>query len=120
MIGHLAWQTARGDDRNQAAIDAALDVERVIRRFFVELNRHYARLFEAVGVEAARDPAVRAGVDRARGPARVALRIVTQTLFCYFLQRKGLLEGERSWLSNAFRRTLTDGGFYSRVMEPLF
>jgi hypothetical protein len=120
VIGRLAWSAAKDDERNHAAIDAALDVERVTRRFFVELNRHYARLVEAVEMHAGRDAAVRSGVDHADGAARVALRIVTQTLFCYFLQRKALLEGDRSWLSNAFRRTLAEGGFYPRVMEPLF
>ena len=48
------------------------------------------------------------------GARRVALRIVTQTLFCYFLQRKGLLEGDRRWLSERYRRAMRDGGFYAR------
>jgi hypothetical protein len=64
--------------------------------------------------------AVHAGLERAGGPERVALRIVTQVLFCYFLQRKGLLEGERNWLSLAFKRNLRHGGYYARVLEPLF
>lgn len=47
--------------------------------------------------------------------------MVTQVLFCYFLQRKGLLEGDRAWLTKRFQASLTRGGaYYQRVLEPLF
>lgn len=128
VVQELSWRRERSDTENQEAIDRALDVERVTRRFFVELNRHYRRLVDAVAAAAASDPAVEAGVERARGGAResgaerVALRIVTQTLFVYFLQRRGLLEGRRDWLSEEFRlrRSRGEHGFYAAVMEPLF
>jgi hypothetical protein len=120
VLRGLSWHASIGDAANQEAISRALDVERVTRRFFVELNGHFDRIGTAVEALAVHRPEVRAGIDRAGGSGRVALRIVTQTLFCYFLQRKGLLEGNRRWLSNAYRRAMRQGGFYARVMEPLF
>lgn len=120
VVHGVGWSRGRDDAANQDAIDRSLDVERVTRRFFVELNRHFQALSTAVEELAERDAAVRAGVERAGDAHRVALRIVTQTLFCYFLQRKGLLEGDGAWLSHAFKRTITSGHFYKRVMEPLF
>jgi hypothetical protein len=120
VVRGLAWD---GDDPEgaQARIDAALDVERVTRRFFEGLDRHHQRLLAAIEALAEKSPAVLAGLERAEGAERVSLRIVTQVLFCYFLQRKGLLEGERGWLSLAFGRNLSDdGGYYQRVLEPLF
>ncbi|MGO9179262.1 MAG: hypothetical protein ACLQHS_08305, partial [Candidatus Limnocylindrales bacterium] len=56
------------------------------------------------------------------GTDRVALRIVTQILFCYFLQRKGLLEHRPDWLSRQYREFEGAGrhGFYQAVLEPLF
>jgi hypothetical protein len=120
VLSGLSWHAGVGDTANQEAINQALDVERVTRRFFIELNSHFERIATAVEARGARRPGVRAGIDRAGGSRRVALRIVTQTLFCYFLQRKRLLEGDRRWLSNAYRRAMREGGFYARVMEPLF
>ena len=120
VLSRLAWQAGRSDADNQATIDKALDVERVTRRFFVELNEHYRRLVDAVEELVGRDPATAIGMERAGGASRVALRIVTQTLFCCFLQRKGLLEGDRAWLTHAYARAQRGGGFYPRVMEPLF
>ncbi|MGD9734758.1 MAG: Eco57I restriction-modification methylase domain-containing protein [Solirubrobacterales bacterium] len=120
VVSHLAWRAERSDAQNQDAIDRALDVERVTKRFFVELNAHYRVLVQAVSEAAAGSPAVHAGIEQARGADRVALRIVTQALFAYFLQRKGLLEGRPAWLSDAYRAQLhAGGGFYEAVLEPL-
>ena len=119
VVRGLGWDPA-DEKGSQERIDQALDVERVTRQFFEGLKEHHDRLLGAVRNAAERDPAVLAGVERAGGPERVALRIVTQILFCYFLQRKGLLEGERGWLSLAFKRNLPHGGYYQRVLEPLF
>jgi hypothetical protein len=120
VISGLAWSAVRDDAANQDAIDQSLDVDRVTRRFFIQLNEHYQALSSAIETLAEEDVEVRAGVELAGDASRVALRIVTQTLFCYFLQRKGLLEGDRNWLSATYKRTITRGAFYQRVMEPLF
>lgn len=120
VVRGLAWD-GNDPEGSQVRIDAALDVERVTKRFFEGLDRHHQRLLAEIESLAETSPAVLAGLERAQGAERVSLRIVTQVLFCYFLQRKGLLEGERSWLSLAFGRNLTDdGGYYERVLEPLF
>jgi hypothetical protein len=120
VISRLAWHGAADDRANQRAIDQALDVERVTRRFFVELNGHYQRLVAAVAEVGQQNASLQAGVTRAHGPERVALRIVTQTLFVYFLQRKSLLGGRPAWLSDAYNAQLHQGGgFYGEVMEPL-
>jgi hypothetical protein len=119
VVRGLAWD--EGDpDGSQARIDIALDVERVTKRFFEGLDGHHRRLLDEIQGLAEKSPAVLAGLERAGGAERVSLRIVTQVLFCYFLQRKGLLEAERGWLSLAFGRNLTDGDYYQRVLEPLF
>jgi hypothetical protein len=120
VLSRLAWHLRREDAANQQAIDQALDVERVTRSFFIELNQHYKLLVSAVEDLGAREPAAAVGIEYAGGAPRVALRIVTQTLFCYFLQRKGLLDGDRAWLTHAYARARHSGGFYPRVMEPLF
>lgn len=74
----------------------------------------------AVAQVAQANATVQAGVEQAHGAERVALRIVTQTLFAYFLQRKSLLEGRPAWLSDAYKARLHEGGgFYAGVMEPL-
>ncbi len=119
VLRGLHWDPA-DPDGSQERIDRALDVERVTKRFFEGLAAHHERLLAAVREAGERDTAVLAGLERAGGAERVALRIITQVLFCYFLQRKGLLEGERGWLSLAFRRNLPHGRYYQRVLEPLF
>ncbi len=120
VLSRLVWHAGRDDRTNQRAIDQALDVERVTRRFFVELNGHYHRLVDAVADVAEANAAVQNGVERANGAERVALRIITQTLFAYFLQRKGLLAGRPAWLSDSYNARLHEGGgFYANVMEPL-
>src|SRR5205823_3204078 len=47
------------------------------------------------------------------------IRILAQILFCYFLQRKRLLAGQRDFLNQAWSNR-TPGAFYPSVLEPLF
>ncbi len=119
VVSELAWEAADPAGA-QERIDRALDVERVTRRFFAGLNGHYQRLLAAVAEAGERDAAVLAGLERAGGAERVALRIATQILFCSFLQRKGLLEGDRAWLTRQFQANLVRGSYYQRILEPLF
>ena len=124
VINELRWD---GDDEvTQRRIDQALDVERVTKRFFKELSDHHQRVEAAVSALTSR-PELAPAVERAGGAQRVALRLVTQVLFCYFVQRKGLLEGRRDWLSEQFRahrQRVADeragGRFYQTVVESLF
>jgi hypothetical protein len=120
VVSGLGWD-ASDPDGAHARIDKALDAERVTRKFFEGLNQHYQRLLAAVTKAGETDAAVLGGLQQAGGADRVALRVVTQVLFCYFLQRKGLLEGDRAWLTRRFQASLTHGGaYYQRVLEPLF
>lgn len=121
VINGLEW--ALPDARaNQRRIDEALDVERVTSRFYKGLAAHHELLLAAVKGLAKREPGVAVGIEAASGPERVALRIVTQILFCYFLQRKGLLEARPRWLREQFEQFLSSGrtGFYRAILEPLF
>jgi adenine-specific DNA-methyltransferase len=121
IIRSLVWDAARPAE-SQQRIDETLDVERVTRRFFVGLAEHHHRLLEAVRAAAGAEREVAAGIEVAGGPERVALRIVTQILFCYFLERKGLLERIPDWLSHQFRAFVAAGrtGYYRSILEPLF
>ena len=121
VVQSLAWDPA-DPTTSQVRIDEGLDVERVTRRFYVELGRHHEALLAAVQAAAGAHPGIRAGVDIGGGADRVALRIVTQVLFCYFLQRKGLLERQPDWLTRQYRQLEAVGGhgYYEQVLEPLF
>ncbi|HNH87673.1 MAG TPA: hypothetical protein PLE93_11270, partial [Solirubrobacterales bacterium] len=123
VISGLQWDSTKSDTENHQAIDNALDVERVTRQFFRELNSHYQAIVQGVEKLAKEDPSIYSGVDAAGGHERVALRIITQTLFCYFLQKKGLLEKNPKWLSVQFdnwTKSGEEGSFYADVMESLF
>lgn len=120
VVGDLSWDGARAGE-SQQRIDNALDVERVTKRFYTGLALHHERLLGAVR-QAASKPATSSAVSTAGGADRMALRIVTQILFCYFLQRKGLLERTPDWLSRQFDQLRAGGGndYYQRILEPLF
>ncbi len=113
----LHWQPDVAEATAQDAVDDALDVERVTRAFFTGLVPHFDALQRAIDVCSARNVVVAGGVAKAGGSERVAIRVLTQILFCYFLQRKGLLAGDRSYLSRAYERR--SGPYYPTVLEPL-
>src|SRR5207248_2750825 len=94
------------------------DVEAVASRFYKGLKPHFDELERAVDAAAARSVTKTEAIAAAGGPRRVAIRILTQILFCYFLQRKGLLVGDRDYLSRAYSQH--EGLFYPSVLEPLF
>jgi hypothetical protein len=67
------------------------------------------------------DPIIKEGVEAAGGAERVGLRLVTQTLFVYFLQRRGLLEGDHHWLTSQCQTAVLRGEpIHAGVFEPLF
>lgn len=121
VVNGLAWSS---DDSHQSQrrIDEALDVERVTRRFYQGVAQHQRTITAAVAAAGATRPAIGADILNAGGGERVGLRIVTQILFCYFLQKKGLLEGVPDWLTRQFRalREARTSGYYQRILEPLF
>ncbi len=121
VLSSIGW---RGDEREaQARIDRSMDAEAVTRRFYIELAEHHQKLIDAIQAATESDPSVLAGVKSAVGPGddpieRVALRILTQLLFCWFLQRKRLLAGDPEYLITRFRRH--SGRYYQTGLEPLF
>jgi hypothetical protein len=118
VLSELRWQADRSDADAQDALDAALDIERVTSRFYKGLVPHFEALENAVASAASKNVAVQEGIDAAGSQRRVAIRILTQILFCYFLQRKSLLAGDRNYLARAYSGR--GGRFYSGVLEPLF
>ena len=117
VLNLLRWQPDVSDDTAQTAVDDALDVERVTRAFYSGLVPHFHALEDAIEGCRARNVVVAGAIDSAGGRRRVAIRILTQLLFCYFLQRKDLLAGERRYLSRAFEDRR--GPYYPTVLEPL-
>lgn len=116
VLSSLAWA---GEDKvAQDRIDRALDAEAVTKRFYLGLAEHYDAIVASVRRATESDPAILNGVKRADGDERVALRIVSQVLFCWFLQRKHLLGGDPEYLRNRFIRRR--GDYYASELEPLF
>jgi hypothetical protein len=78
--------------------------------------RFYRTLERTIAAIAASAPT---GSDEAR--AEVALLHASRLLFLAFLEAKGWLDDDRSFLSHAFDRCMADGGrFHDRVLRPLF
>lgn len=123
VLNELGWSSvddADGGRTGQDRIDRAFDTERVTKRFFSGLAHHHERILVAVE-DACDDQDVKEGVAAAGGAERVALRLLTQTLFVYFLQRKGLLEGDRHWLTTKARQAAWQGlSIHASVLESLF
>jgi hypothetical protein len=118
VLSGLRWQAELADAEAQRALTEALDVERITRQFYLGLRPHFEALEREVMATAARNPYRGEQIEAGGGPRRVAIRILTQVLFCYFLQRKGVLAGDRRYLSRAYERR--QGSFYASVLEPLF
>jgi hypothetical protein len=123
VLSDLAWGPGDDTDRGRATqdrIDRAFDTRQVTRRFFDGLQAHRERLLHAVeGV--CDEPEIKEAIVQAGGSERVSLRLLTQTLFCYFLQRKGLLEGDHHWIAARCREARQRGEpLHRTVIEPLF
>ncbi len=116
VLSSLAWSGSDGEA--QERIDRCLDAEAVTKRFYLELAKRHEALLGAVRDATKSDPAVLNGVKLAGGADRVALRILTQMLFAWFLQRLHLLGGDPEYLRTRFiRRT---GLYYQTELERLF
>jgi hypothetical protein len=118
VVSSLRWRSDLPDVDAQKALTAALNVEEVAARFYKGLRPHFEALERAVDASSARSGARAEAIVAAGGTRRVAIRILTQILFCYFLQRKRLLAGERDYLSRAYSQH--SGLYYATVLEPLF
>jgi hypothetical protein len=118
VVAGLRWRSDLTDEQAQESVAKALDVEAVTNRFYKGLRPHFEQLERAVEADAARSRTKQDAIETAGGVRRMAIRILTQVLFCYFLQRKRLLAGERDYLSRAYSQH--SGEYYSTVLEPLF
>ncbi|HEX5970553.1 MAG TPA: DNA methyltransferase [Gemmatimonadaceae bacterium] len=81
------------------------------------LSRRFYRVLEQ------RIAALASSLPRMPEPdrAELALLCASRLLFLSFLQAKGWLDGDRSFLGNRFDACMaTGGGFHARVLEPLF
>lgn len=117
VVEMLRWVPGN-DSQTQERIEKAFDVETVTARFFVGLRDHFDAIHDALEAARQRQPHVAAALDQAGGPRRVAIRLVSQALFCWFLQRRGFLAGDRDYLLSRWRTH--KGNFYNTELEPLF
>ncbi len=112
-LARLALQRGDGDaEALTARLREELDLRHVTQRFFVALKKAHAVLTE--GVE---------GVGTS-GPLRrgdLALLQLNRLIFLYFLQRKGLLDGQQGFMRAQLRRVASQGrGIYHGLLRPLF
>lgn len=118
VFDRLRWRQGLSDADAQDQVDSAFDVEAVTSQFFEGLRAHFDRMEDALGTLSQLQPHIMAALDEAGGLHRVAIRIVAQLLFTWFLQRKGSLGGDRDYLLTRWRRRR--GLYYATELEPLF
>lgn len=116
VLSSLAWSGT--DKAAQERIDRSLDAEAVTKRFYIGLAKHHEAITAAVSDAVEHDTAILNGVKIAGGVDRVALRILTQILFSWFLQRMHLLAGDADYLRTRFIRKA--GNYYQTELETLF
>jgi hypothetical protein len=90
----------------------ALDREEVTHRFFREFRQRRADLAAALsGVPA----------DATEDRLELALILLTRLLFLYFVQKKGWLGGDKSYVKHLYQAALRERvPFYRRRLKPLF
>lgn len=80
------------------------------RRFFRALDTQVTAIASSFPRESAKEDA-----------SEIALLYVTRLLFLHFLQAKGWLDGQQTFLADRLDECLVDGGrFHHRVLLPLF
>lgn len=102
---------ADGDDVTRyARWLEVLGREAVTRRFFAAVARHVDLLADEAG-----------GHGSLEARSEVALIHVTRLLFLAFLESKGWLDGNRSYLADRYAACMLQGGrFHDRILRPLF
>lgn len=97
--------------RYRAHYEEVLDHEGLTREFF---GRFREALDELVG-------SIRNGPTAPRERHDVALVTLLRVVFLYFLQRKGILDGDPRYLSRRLHGSLQDGeSFHDGLLRPLF
>jgi hypothetical protein len=112
ILAGLAVDGAATSSELALAHARTLDREGITRRFFGEFRRHRAELADGLtGI------APQAEQDR----LDLALILLSRLLFLYFIQRKGWLAGDASYLRHLYEASLGEGtAFYRRRLQPLF
>ena len=118
VLGQIAWRASAQSPQNE--VDDAFDVEAVTRRFFTGLRTHFDAIEANIASCSQTDTAVAAGVKGAGGARRVAIRLISQILFCFFLQRKGLLAGDPRYLVTLWSNSRLAKRRYHDTLEDLF
>lgn len=109
-LGSLAAVRDESDLLTHARWLDVLGREAITTRFFRALEQTVDELAGSVAREVGRD-----------ARREMALLYVSRLIFLSFLQTKGWLNGDFSFLANGFTRCVEQGGHYqSRVLEPLF
>ena len=99
----------------RARVAAAFDVEKVTKKFFERFQKEHAafhKFIDGIKVEADRD--------------WYASVMLNRLMFCYFIQKKGLLDGDTDYLRNRLARLQTTKGkdkfwtFYQHFLLRLF
>ncbi len=90
----------------------ALDREGVTRRFFAEFRRHRSDL--AASLTGVPQDAVQDRLD-------LALILLSRLLFLYFIQKKGWLDEDKTYLRQRLETSLEEGlPFFRRQLKPIF
>lgn len=94
---------------------AAFDVEKVTKRFFERFQAEHAAFHEFIE-----------GIDQVADRDWYASVMLNRLMFCYFIQMKGLLDGDPDYLRNRLRRLQQTKGkdvfwsFYRHFLLRLF
>jgi hypothetical protein len=127
-FAYFGWETAHVVDSDAETLCALTSIradEDVLRHGRCvdvlgrdALTRRFYRLLEAhVCALAGSAPATSSAADA----REVALLYVSRLLFLCFLEAKGWLDGDRSFMANHYDRCVREGGgFHRRVLLPLF
>ncbi|MGB8264802.1 MAG: hypothetical protein WCE44_00570 [Candidatus Velthaea sp.] len=118
VLSQLSWDPAARDP--QIAVDNAFDVEAVTKRFFTGLRRHFDDIERSIVARTKADTGVFVGVGVAGGARRVAIRLISQVLFCFFLQRKGLLANDAHYLVSIWNKSRIAKRKFHDALEDLF
>lgn len=99
----------------RAKVAAAFDVEKVTKKFFERFQKEHAAFHKFIeGIQVAADRDWYASV------------MLNRLMFCYFIQKKGLLDGDRGYLRNRLTRLQSTKGkdkfwtFYQHFLLRLF
>ena len=84
---------------------AAFDVDRVTKRFYDQFRKEHAALLDAIS-----------GISDSEDRDWYGSLLLNRLMFVYFVQKKGVLDGDRDYLRSRLRQLqerVSEGGFYT-------